>query len=75
MNRQELTDIVNEELEHIPRGFELPQRELRLVYNMVRRRDIGKGKTKEEALLYCIDLIMKDNPTWKPEYDNSFFSI
>jgi len=73
MNRQEMTQIVNEELKHIPRGYDVPQGVLRYLYNMVRRRDLKRGKIKQETLSYCVDLIKKDHPTWKPEYDNNFF--
>jgi len=75
MNLQEMTDIVNEELTHIPRGYGVTHGWLRYYYNNFRRRDLAKGKTKEKTLSYCIDLIRKDNPNWNPEYDITFFKI
>jgi len=75
MNSQEMTNIVNEELTHIPRGHGVTHRWLRYYYNNERRRDLVKGKTKENTLSYCIDLIRKDNPNWNPEYDIIFFKI
>ena len=75
MNQQEMTDIVSEELTHIPSGYGVRHGWLRYYYNNVRRRDLVKGKTKEETLSYCIDEIRKDNPNWNPEYDITFFKI
>ncbi len=75
MNVQEMTNIVSEELTHIPKGFGVTHGLLRYFYNMARRRDLAKGKTKEETLSYCINEIKKDNPNWNPEYDITFFKI
>ncbi len=73
MKREEMTRIVNEELKHIPDDYEHEeQRTLRFVYNAVRRRDIKNNKTKEESLVYCIDLVKKDHPSWSPIYDPTF---
>lgn len=70
-----MTDIVSEELTHIPRGYGVRHGWLRTYYNRYRRRDLSKGKTKEETLLYCIDEIRKEDPNWHPEYDITFFKI
>ena len=75
MNQQEMTDIVSEELKHIPSGYGVTHGLLRYYYNMARRRDLAKGKTKEETMRYYIDEIRKDNPDWNPEYDITFFKI
>ena len=75
MNPQEMTDIVSEELTHIPRGYGVRHGWLRHYYNRYRRRDLAKGKTKEETLSYCIDEIRKEDPNWHPEYDPTFFKI
>jgi hypothetical protein len=75
MNQQEMTDIVTEELTHIPSGYGARHGWLRTYYNRYRRRFLAKGKTKEEALAYCIDLIRKEDPKWNPEYDITFFKM
>jgi len=75
MKQQEMTDIVTEELTHFPRGYGVMHGWLRTYYNRYRRRDLTKGKTKEETLAYCIDLIRKENPNWNPEYDITFFKM
>jgi len=75
MNQQEMTDIVSEELKHIPSGYGRMHGWLRTYYNRRRRHDLAKGKTKEETLSWCIDEIRKENPNWHPEYDITFFKI
>ena len=73
MNQQEMTDIVSEELKHIPSGYGRMHGWLRTYYNRRRRHDLAKGKTKEETLLWCIDEIRKEDSNWHPEYDITFF--
>jgi len=73
MKRNEMTEIVNAELKHIPSDVDVPQKVLRYLYNMARRRDLTKEKTKEETLLYCIDVVKKNHPAWTPKYDQSYF--
>ena len=74
MNRQEMTDIVNEDLKHIPSDIDIPQKVLRYLYNMTIRHDLTKEKPKEETLRYCIDVIKKKHPAWIPKYNKSYFS-
>ncbi len=73
MNQQEMTDIVSEELKHIPSGYGRMHGWLRTYYNRRRRHDLAKGKTKEETLSWCIDEIRKEDSKWNPEYDITFF--
>ena len=75
MNAQEMTDIVREELAHIPSGYGVMHGWLWHYYNRRRRHDLTKGKTKEETLTWCIDEIRKENLNWNPEYDITFFKI
>lgn len=71
-----MTRIVNEELKHIPSEYDNePQKILRYLYNMVRRRFLSIGSEKEKALSYCIETIKKDHPLWAPKYDPTFFRI
>ena len=73
MNQDEMTDIVREELTHIPKGYGVMRGWLRTYYNRRRRHDLSKGKTKEESLTWCINEIKKENLNWHPEYDITFF--
>lgn len=76
MKREEMTRIVNEELEHIPTEYgNVPQKILRMFYNMARRRFLSIGGEKEDALLHCIEMIKKDYPLWTPKYDPMFFRV
>jgi len=75
MNAQEMTDIVREELAHIPSGYGVMHGWLRHYYNRRRRHDLTKRKTKEETLTWYIDEIRKENLNWNPEYDITFFKI
>jgi len=76
MKKEEMTRIVNEELEHIPTEYgNMPQKILRMCYNMARRRFLSIGREKEDALLHCIETIRKDYPSWTPKYDSMFFRI
>lgn len=76
MHPQEMTKIVNEELEHIPTEYDNePQKILRMLYNMVRRRFLSIGEVKEKALSYCIKTIQKDYPSWIPRYDTTYFRV
>lgn len=71
-----MTRIVNEELEHIPTEYDNePQKILRMLYNMARRRFLSISREKEDALLHCIETIKKDYPIWTPKYDPTFFRI
>jgi hypothetical protein len=76
MKREEMTQIVNEELRHIPRtGRHIydGQARLRGYYNAVRREGLKLGKTKEETLAECIALVKKHNPSWQPVFDKALF--
>ena len=71
-----MNDIVTEELTHIPKGSGVMHGWLRTYYNRRRRHDLSKGeKTKEETMRYCINEIRKENPSWNPEFDPTFFKI
>jgi hypothetical protein len=78
LKKEEMTRIVNEELKHIPRtGKHIydSQADLRGMYNAMRRHDLKFGKTKEETLLRCIELLKRQNPSWQPMFDRNYFSI
>jgi hypothetical protein len=78
MKKEEMTKIVNEELEHIPRtGRRIydAQAKLRMFYNGMRRHDLKAEKTKEDTLRRCIELVKKDDADWRPRYDRNFFDL
>ncbi|MCP8308929.1 MAG: hypothetical protein H3Z54_09590 [archaeon] len=73
MKKEDMTKIVNEELKHIPRGS-YDQNKLRLLYNITRRMDLKSGKSRTDTLIYCIEYMKKNHPTFIPIYDKDFFS-
>ena len=76
LKKEEMTRIVNEELKHIPRtGRHIydAQAQLRAMYNAMRRHDLKSGKTKDDTLSHCIKFLKKDNPSWLPRFDQTFF--
>jgi len=76
MNSQEMTDIVREDLKHIPKGYGARHGWLRTYYNRRRRHDLAKGKTsKEETMAYCIAEIQKEDPRWHAEFDPTYFNL
>ena len=76
MNNEEMTKVVNDELTHISEIYDdLSQAGLRSMYNASRRHGLKIGKTKEETLSICIEMIKKDYPSWQPQYDKNFFMI
>jgi len=76
MKRNEMTEIVNAELKHIPTG-DLPQKLLRFVYNMIRRKDlsISENTPREETLLASIKRVKERHPNFQVEYDKNFFNL
>lgn len=78
MKKEEMTQLVNEDLKHIPRVARHiydSQAQLRMTYNGLRRHDLKLGKTKEETLLRSIESIRRQNPTWHPIFDRDYFNI
>lgn len=76
MKKDEMNLKVEEELEHIPRWLRgSRQNELRGLYNMVRRRDLGREPLAPaySSLLYCIDYLRQGDPSFIPKYDEDFF--
>ena len=76
MKREEMTRIVKSELEHIPKGSKgSVQNRLRIYYNAWRRRDLLRGKSKEETLEEAIKMLREDYPDFNPRFDRDFFKI
>jgi len=76
MKKEEMTKIVSEELEHIPKVYgSNEQAELRAVYNMSRRNGLKNGVSKEKTLRSSIEFIRKSNSSWMPSFDKEFFNL
>jgi hypothetical protein len=76
MKKEEMTRIVNDELERLPRTSEWDaQAELRLVYNALRRQDLKLRRNREQTLARCIEHVKKEHPFWTPEYDRGYFRL
>ena len=76
MKREEMTKIVKSELEHIPKGSRgSTQNKLRIYYNAWRRRDLLRGKSKEQTLEEAIKMLREDYPDFNPRFDRDFFKI
>ena len=76
MKREEMTRIVKSELEHIPKGSKgSTQNRLRIYYNAWRRRDLLRGKSKEQTLEEAIKMLREDYPDFNPRFDRDFFRI
>lgn len=75
---KEMRELVNKELDHIPRGSQ-SQNELRMFYQVLRMHSLGKKAktkaTKEEILLQAIEEIKKHTSNFIPEYDHKFFKV
>ena len=73
-----MTNLVNEELKHIPRtgrhNYDA-KAEFRMLFNGVRRRDLKVGRTKQESLVHCIEFVRKSHPSWQPVFDKTFFRL
>lgn len=78
LKREEMNEVIREELEHIPRGDSL-QNDLRAIYPINRKRSLGKNAktiaTKEEILTKSIDFIKNQHSSFKPQYDPGFFMV
>jgi len=76
MKRGEMTRIVKSELDHIPKGPRgSTQNKLRIYYNAWRRRDLLRGKSKEETLEDVIRKFKEDYPSFDPRFDRDFFRM
>lgn len=76
MKKEEMTQIVSDELEHLPRTKDWDaQAQLRLMYNALLRQDLRLGRNREHTLTRCIEHIRKENPSWTPSYDRNYFKL
>lgn len=76
MKRKLLDVIVAEELDHIDRGPKgSDQNALRMVYNMIRRRDLGRNPDtpRAQSILRAIEAVRRDSPGFSPLYDKDYF--
>ena len=76
MKREEMNRIIKFELGYIPKGSRGSiQNKLRFYYNVYRRRDMVRGKQREESLKAAINRLREDYPDFNPVFDRDFFKI
>ncbi|MFQ6081721.1 MAG: hypothetical protein ACE5OW_08645 [Candidatus Bathyarchaeia archaeon] len=76
MKREEMNKIIEFELGYIPKGSKgSVQNKLRFYYNAYRRRDMVRGKQREESLKEAINRLKEDYPDFNPVFDRDFFKI
>jgi hypothetical protein len=77
MKRELLNKLVSEELDHIAQGEKgSDQNALRLVYNTIRRRDLGRDPAthRSQSLRKAIEAVRESSRDFVPEYDEEYFS-
>lgn len=73
---EEMNKIIKFELECIPRGPKGSiQNKLRFYYNAYRRRDLARGKQREESLKDAINRLKEEYPDFNSMFDEDFFKI
>lgn len=77
MQLKEMLSQVGAELAHIPNWPE-PQSKLRMLYNMERRRSLGRNarhqKSPSQVLAECIAFLKTNCPNYEFKYDREFFA-
>ena len=78
VTREEMQRVVDEELDHIPKGDRRSaQNELRMTYNMLRWRSLGPNaegtQTKEDVLREASKSVRGRHPSFAPQYDSDYF--
>jgi hypothetical protein len=80
MTREEMTQRVNMELAHIPRNRadyenEPAQRELRMVFNMLRRHMLARDPDTAPGITLsaAIESVRQRHPTFAAVYDAAYF--
>lgn len=76
MKKTELDRLVSEELQHIPRIDEgSDQNALRMMYNMIRRRELGRrpAAPRAESLGLAVRAVQQSDPVFSPKYDAYYF--
>lgn len=76
---KEMREQVKDEMKHIHPG-DYAQNELRMIYWPLRMNSLGKkakttNESKESILKKAIELVKKDHPEFKPQYDSDFFKL
>jgi hypothetical protein len=79
MSNQEMTAMVDAELEHIPKGPYEFQGMLRSTYNFARRKSLGqnapRGQTAGSVMKECVGVIRKGHPNAELHYDAAHFGV
>lgn len=78
MKRKELDRIVGQDLDHIPIGAKgsSSQNELRMIYNLIRRRDLGRNASanRGDSFRRAVEAVRAQKPEFIPEYDAGYFA-
>jgi hypothetical protein len=76
MKKEEMNRIIKFELGYIPKGSTgSVQNKLRYQYNILRRKGIAEGASREECLKNAIDRLKEDHPNFDPKFDDDFFRM
>ncbi len=76
MQKRLMEAAIREEMEHIPKGEKgSAQQDARLLYNMVRLRDLGRDEQtpRNVTLGYVVNRVVEMNPGAVIDYDRDFF--
>ena len=76
MKRNLLNENVGEELDHIDRGDRgSDQNGLRMMYNIIRRRDLGRDPAtpRAQSVRSAVQAIRENTPAFVPRHDESYF--
>jgi hypothetical protein len=76
MNRQQLTETVQKELAHIPRG-EFEQNMFRMAYNVVRRHELSEdaSEPKERSFRSALETVRTQHTEFVPVFDAEYFAV
>lgn len=78
MKRDEMIQRIDIELDHIPPGNKgSPQNELRMFYNIYRRRHLGRypEAVASTALRTAIATLAGEYPDFRPSFDRHYFGM
>jgi hypothetical protein len=78
MKQNEMNRILKEELQHISDSKRGHQKDFRMVYNIVRRRDLAQNPAspRRESFLKCIETMGQTSTDFNPldlDFDSNFF--
>lgn len=79
MSLPEMRELVQQEMDHLPRWPKAQQSILRLLYWSLRMNSMGKravvANDRSAVLRKCLDDLAKDHPGKEFDYDKAFFKL